>query len=635
MYELVFLTGGRAGQVVPITRTLVAGRSPDCSLVVPDPNTSRHHCGFVFDGSNVTLEDKRSVNGTFLNEVRITDAVTLNAGDEIRLGQTRLRVALSRRKDDDVASQTTMFSVRDHPADASRGRVDESASVLLADLPKKALGEKALAARLDAIIKVAKALVNIRDFDRISRGILEALFEVFPQADRGFLMLGNDVEHLIPQAVKSRGKVFAADLVISKSICGSAIEHRRAILFNDVTGGDFTIGQSVYALHIRGAMVVPLIVEDEIVGLLQIDTPVQRAAFTADDLELAVAVSQQAAIALHNASLLRQVEEESSSRNSLMRFLPGAMVEQVLSGKLDLALGGHTCHGTILFSDIVGFTQLAENLHPEAVVAMMNAYFHRMVPCIENSGGGVDKFMGDAILAVWGVPIAKADAASCAAGAALAMQNAGVGLVALPHEAESTLLEMGIGINSGTMVAGNIGTDNRISYTVLGDAVNTAQRLEVAASRGQILVSARTWSELGENAVGVAMPPLTVKNKAEPLEVYSLRGLRGAHSEILLHLPLRIGAHRAWLIRYLTDETGIVLHPEEAELETEPLVTDIAEWPDVDLGRVLVKEVMPHQASDGRLMRSQVAIADDSALLLLLGLPLLVCRRDWEEMARR
>jgi len=632
VYELLFLTGGRAGQVVPITRTLVAGRSADCSLVVPDPNTSRHHCGFVLDGANVVLEDRHSINGTYLNDVLLTAPATMQDGDEVRIGQTLLRFGVRKRKDEpDDATQ--VFSLRDMSDSGRPDKFDERTSLLMADLPARAIDERGLALRLEAIIKVSKALVNIRDFDRISHGILDALFEVFPQADRGFLMLGNDVSQLVPQAVKSRGKVFAADLVISRSICRSAIEHRRAILFNDLTAGDFTVGESVYALNIRGAMVVPLIVEDEILGVLQIDTPVQRAAFTASDLELAAAVSQQAAIALHNAFLLRKVEEESTSRTSLMRFLPGAMVEQVLLGKLDLALGGNTCHGTILFSDIVGFTGFAETLPPETVVKLMNDYFSRMVPCIENLGGAVDKFMGDAILAVWGVPLVKPDAALRAAGAALAMQNACVGLDTRRYCEDGPCLEMGIGINSGTVVAGNIGADNRVSYTVIGDAVNTAQRMEVAACRGQILISQATWAELAGSGIGIAMPPLRVKNKTGMLTVRSLRGLRTAHSEIVLHIPVRIGGDRAWLIRLLADESAILLHPETAPLASEPVIAEMQECPDLDFGRCEVRDVMPHQQSDGRLVRSQIAFTG-TALVEWLRSPDLVCSREWNSMTR-
>ena len=109
---------------------------------------------------------------------------------------------------------------------------------------------------------------------------------------------------------------------------------------------------------------------------------------------------------------------------------------------------------------------------------MMNRYFNRMVPCIQLQSGSVDKFMGDAIMAVWGVPIDKGDSAANAVHAALAMQNALVGFNSVQAKENGPQLAMGIGVNTGAVVAGNIGTEERKEYTVLGDTVNTAQRLE-------------------------------------------------------------------------------------------------------------------------------------------------------------
>ncbi|HEY2773684.1 MAG TPA: adenylate/guanylate cyclase domain-containing protein [Candidatus Binatia bacterium] len=634
MFDLVFVTGARAGQVVPVSRTMTAGRSEQCSLVVPDINASRQHCEFLFDGTKVTLADRKSANGTYLNESRIERATILQDGDEVRIGQTRLQFHVRRLLDDtEDDGRATSFSLHDGAPGDPASRVDQTSSVLVSDLAKKPLDGQALAARLDAMIKVSKALVNIRDFDMIARGILDALFEVLPQADRGFLMLGSDVERLLPQAVKCR-KVADEQLSISRSICGFAMQQRRAVLFNDICGGgELQFGASVYALNIRAAMVVPLIVDDEILGVLQLDTPLQRAAFTPSDLELAAAVTQQAAIALNNAALLRKVEKETASRLSLLRFLPTAIVEQAVAGNLDLELGGRTCDCTILFSDIVGFTSISESLAPQVVVTMMNDYFSRMVPCIETMGGGIDKFMGDAILAVWGVPLTTADTSIRAAAAALTMHNASIGLEHSHLPADAPRLEMGIGINCGTVVAGNIGADHRVSYTVVGDAVNTAQRLEAAAGRGQVLVSARTWEELGGLGIGVAMPPLKARNKAKALATYSLRGLRGDNDEILLHIPLRIGAGRGWLIRLLDDGTFIVLHPQKSNPSEHAVATEMPEWPTMELGLGKTHAVMPHLPSDGALIRSQVEFSSP-AFRDWLRLSERICEREWSRMPR-
>jgi adenylate cyclase len=389
---------------------------------------------------------------------------------------------------------------------------------------------------------------------------------------------------------------------------------------------------SIVSLKIRSAMVVPLIVGDEILGLLQLDTPDRGQAFTKADLELALAVSHQAAIALNNAKLLKKVSNEATTRNNLMRFLPGPVVQQVLDGQLDIAVGGRTCTGSILFSDIIGFTSLSETMDPAELIKMMNAYFRRVVPCIQRNAGSVDKFMGDAIMAVWGVPIDKGDSAQHACQAALQMQNALAGFNSVQTREGGPQLAQGIGVNTGAVTAGNIGYEQRIEYTVLGDTVNTAQRLEATAGRSQILISTGTWDALGGHAFGVSLPPVRVKNKAEPLPTFTLRGLR-LDEEILVHIPCTSGGKRVHIIRRLSDSSFVVLSDLDIDLLAAPLVTDAPEWPGVELGVPTIESVLPTQDIDGELQRVQIRL-EDVTLAGLLGEKPLACALAWEQMLR-
>lgn len=625
MHEVVFLTGARAGQVVVVNRTMLAGRSPECLIETPDPNASRQHCKFIFDGQSVTIADNNSSNGTFLNDVRLTAPVRLQPDDVVRLGETRLRYQNGESEGD--AASSSIFDFREQEEDLSQSIV-----LSVADLAAKNQSPEVLAQRLAAIIKVSNTLVNIDKIDEIFAGILETLFEVFPQTDRGFLMTGNDVEHLEPRAVRSRDGGVTENLSVSTSICRHAIETKAAILFDSSKGGDFDQGMSIVSLKIRSAMVIPLLVGDEILGLLQLDTPDRHRAFAKPDLELALAVSQQAAIALNNALLLKKVSQEATTRNNLMRFLPGPVVQQVIDGQLDIAVGGRTCTGSILFSDIIGFTTLSETLDPAQLIKMMNAYFKRVVPCIQRNGGSVDKFMGDAIMAVWGVPIDKGDSAVQAAQAALAMQNVLIGFNSLQVRDGGAQLAQGLGINTGPVTAGNIGYEQRIEYTVLGDTVNTAQRLEATASRSQILISTGTWTHLHGTGYGIALPPVRVKNKAEPLPTFALRGLR-LEEEVLLHVPCVSGGCPVHIIRRLADGSFVVLYPESCDILGAPLITNAPEWPGVPLGMPVMESVLPAQDSDGDLVRAQVRLSDES-LAGLIGDEPLPCALDWERMVR-
>ena len=625
MYELVFITGARAGQTVAVNRTMLAGRSPECQIEVPDPNASRQHCRFVFDGQTVTVADNGSSNGTFLNDVKLTGPQKLEVDDVVRLGETRLRLQLAGEGGDSASS--SIFGFREQEEDLSQSIV-----LSVSDIVQQGQSPEILAQRLAAIIKVSNTLVNIDKIDEIFAGILETLFEVFPQTDRGFLMIGSSVEGLEPKAVRSRDLGATENLSVSTSICRHVFQTKAAIIFDSSKGGDFDQGMSIVSLKIRSAMVIPLIVKDEVLGMLQLDTPDRGRAFTKADLELALAVSHQAAIALNNALLLQKVSAQTRTRDNLMRFLPGGLVQQVIDGQLDIAVGGRSCSGAILFSDIIGFTSMSETLDPAKLITLMNAYFKRVVPFIQRNGGSVDKFMGDAIMAVWGVPLDKGDSASNAALAALGMQNALIGFNSTQAAEGEPQLDHGIGINHGPVTAGNIGYENRIEYTVLGDTVNTAQRLEATAGRGQILISGGAWQALGGAGYGLALPPVKAKNKATAVTTYSLRGLR-IDDEILLHLPCRSGDQRVHLIRRLSDSSFVILHPRDFDISRAPLVSDLPEWRGGELGTPVMEAVLPAQDNDGLLVRAQIRL-EDITLAGLLGDQALPCALDWDQMQR-
>ena len=624
MFELVFLSGPRAGEVVPVTRNLLAGRSPDCSLEVPDPNASRKHTQILFDGTSLTAADNGSSNGTFVNDVRIGNPVALRHGDVVRLGETRLRVQHNHRG---TAEASSIFSIQEVEADLSHSIV-----MSVSDLARKQLAPEQLTARLNAVLRVAKALTSIDQQEVVYREILDALFDVFPQTERGFLMKGAAVDQLEPKAIKQRGRSDESNLAVSKSICRKALEGRNAFLFNDQNAGDFDQGMSIVSLRIRSAMTIPLMLDDVILGLMQVDTGDPARAFTADDLELAVTVSKIAATALMNADRLESLTREQATRNNLLRFLPGPLAEQVLSGNLDIALGGRTYHGTILFSDIIGFTRLSESMPPTEVVSLMNDYFARMVPCIEREGGSVDKFIGDAIMAFWGIPFDKGEAAASAVQAALQMQNALVGFNSLQIRDGKPEIHTGIGLNSGMVVAGNIGVAQRSEYTLLGDAVNTASRIEHAAGKGQVLASGATLAELKHMGVGIRMPPLKVKNKADPLDVVSIRGLR-VGEEIVLHLPVAAGQHPATLVRRLADRSFIIVHPKDCDICACDLTSAVPEWLDIPLGQPRMIAVLPTQVADGTLVRSHVQLSEPN-LGGLLGDGEIVCPVAWEQLVR-
>jgi adenylate cyclase len=211
-------------------------------------------------------------------------------------------------------------------------------------------------------------------------------------------------------------------------------------------------------------------------------------------------------------------------QKSFGQYVSPEVLEMVMSSTGDRWLKGTRSEATMLFADIRGFTAFSEHREPEEVVEDLNQYFQIATACILAEGGYIDKFIGDAVLGVFGVPVARADHAQRALRAAVAMQKS---LATAAAEGKNPLLsKVGISINSGVVVAGNLGSEVKLEYTVIGDAVNLASRLNGFAEGGRVVMSASTKLAAGEIVAARPLPPQQVKGKAEPVEIWLLEELR-------------------------------------------------------------------------------------------------------------
>ena len=223
-------------------------------------------------------------------------------------------------------------------------------------------------------------------------------------------------------------------------------------------------------------------------------------------------------------AMIEGLRQRERIRDTFGRYVTAQVAEEILSGRLDL--GGQRRTATVLFADIQGFTRLAEQLPPEEVVSLLNAYLGGMVGCVLAEGGVVDKFIGDAIMALFGVPFSAGDPARDARAAlrcALRMSqtldalNASRAAAGLPH------IELGIGLHTGELVAGNIGVPERMEYTVVGDTVNVAARLEGLTRNlaRRVLLSEETASLVGDLCALERLDTVHVKGRAAPITVYT------------------------------------------------------------------------------------------------------------------
>jgi adenylate cyclase len=198
------------------------------------------------------------------------------------------------------------------------------------------------------------------------------------------------------------------------------------------------------------------------------------------------------------------------------------VVDEILKNPDTLILSGERRDVTVLFCDIRGFTPTAESIPPEDVVDLLNSFYDLMIEATFKYDGTLDKFLGDGVMAIFGAPLFRQDHAVMAARAALAMQ---VGVRQLSAERVALgkpPLSVGIGLNAGEAIAGTVGTSERMEYTVIGDSVNLASRLESIAGPGQVLVSATTYARLNGAVRGRPLGRFTVKGKEDDVEVWEL-----------------------------------------------------------------------------------------------------------------
>jgi adenylate cyclase len=207
--------------------------------------------------------------------------------------------------------------------------------------------------------------------------------------------------------------------------------------------------------------------------------------------------------------------------------MTAAVMDHLMNGRV--ALGGESLRVTVLFTDIRSFTSISEKMDPQHLVGLLNEYFTEMVGIVMDEGGVVDKYIGDAIMAVFGAPVPKPDDAANAVRAAVRMRRALATLNQRLVARGAPPLRTGIGIHTGEVVAGNIGSERRMEYTVIGDAVNLASRLESSTKElgVNVLVSEDTYALAKDAVVVRPVREITVKGRHQPVMTYEVLGLAG------------------------------------------------------------------------------------------------------------
>jgi len=381
---------------------------------------------------------------------------------------------------------------------------------------------------LFVLYEISRQLNTIHDFRELLKIIMDLIFMVI-SADYGFLVLIGDgtEDQLIPVVVKYRGnqEKNKGELKASQTLIHKVIHGKVAILTsNAMADSRFDGAKSLFIQKIRSAICVPLWRKDKIIGVIQLDSIRFDNQFNQDDLELLKAIGSQMAMIIEQASLNEQIREEEIMRSRLERFHSPQVIEMILKGSQetkDNVMEPKDLTATILFTDIIDFTQLAERISPRETNIVLNQYFSTMTDIVFSYDGTLDKYIGDGLMAVFGAPMEREDDAERAILAAKEMKSQ-LAVMMTEKGGHRKKFDIRIGINTGRVVAGNIGSPKRMDYTVIGDPVNTASRLESIAKPNQILIGEETYRAVKDKFKIRKIGPKKVKGKRADIVVYEI-----------------------------------------------------------------------------------------------------------------
>jgi adenylate cyclase len=389
--------------------------------------------------------------------------------------------------------------------------------------------------RLRLSHELSREIALERDLPSLLNKILLTIFK-FVRADRGVIFLKAPDGQLVPGASQRRDGT-NQPIPVSSTIMNHVIKERATVLTHDAAM-DFAAskGKSMILNRISSAIVAPLLHNDEILGVLWLDSET-LAQFQPKDMEIVTAIATQAAMFIEINILGRKVEAEIVNRERFSRLLSPNVAQRVMSGELEVKKGGQLVEECTVFnSDIRGFTRMSDGAHPAGIVEMLNDYFELMVEVLFKHEGTLDKFMGDGIMALWGAPVAHKDDAFRSVECALEQMEVLGKFNRTRMEEGHPALAMGIGIHTGPLVAGYIGSSKALSYTVIGDTANTSARLCGVASAGQILVSEHTLAKLGGKFETEELPPANLKGKEKPFRIFDIKR---AHASVQVPASLR------------------------------------------------------------------------------------------------
>ena len=370
--------------------------------------------------------------------------------------------------------------------------------------------------------ELARDLSSSLEVDVVLRKVMDRVISLM-KASRGFIVLVDATGTMSVQisggdADPEKSKQFLG----SRTVIEQVVTTGQAVVSTDATIDDrFKGQQSVILQNLRSIIAVPLVTKGSVIGAVYVDNPFRASIFEEKDKEFLQAISDLAAIAIDNA---RQYERSEFLRQLFERYVNKQVTDYVLarSDRETIFLPGERRQVTMLNSDIAGFSALSQSMEAEELVRFLNDYFSRMIEAVLEHGGNIDKFQGDGMLVVFGAPNAMEDHAERALAAARAMLKEIDLLNDELVKSGKPQISVGIGLDTGDVVAGHVGSERRLEFTLIGVPVNNSSYLSKVRP-AKVLMSETTRDALPADVDVIDFERMLLKGMTKKQPIYQLQ----------------------------------------------------------------------------------------------------------------
>lgn len=484
MIQIHILKNNQLINKITITpqKKYIIGRGINADIRVNDNTLSRKHMSITLKNNKLCVLDNNSSNGIYFQNKQISEII-LNPGQDVQAGN--ITIQFIETKDVDIASTPASETIK-------QGKITN----------------------YNALLEIARFIFSINDKKKLSQYISK-LFSNQKECITILILVDSSTNTLYDPVSKST----CFDPLV-KFACSKATKNLAPIFLSSPA----LIPQKECKNRPipSSLIVIPLFVKNRLVGTIYSETPPAVKPFTQNDLDFMHTVMEMASMVIGTLELESTICQEIKHRKVMEKYISPDIINDIMGDKSNNDLGGKKALTTIMFSDIRGFTKMSENMNAENVVRLLNHYFSAMTDIIFENSGTLDKFIGDEIMSIYGVPVFTEKHAENAVLTAMKMIKATKDMKTFLLRNMLPVFDIGIGINSGEVIAGNIGSSKKMEFTVIGDTVNTASRLVSAAKPGEIIINETTY-ELTKNSFKFEhLEPIEVKGKSKKLNIFKV-----------------------------------------------------------------------------------------------------------------